>query len=129
MLTLLGRDLYAVEVADAVIVDARERRGLGVGTEMMASRLYGTLLVAVVPPDSHYRQSNMAVRGTTLDAYVHPHLLGLCDAIVSDFETAGRELTRLAGTVSAVDTQRRLADARRAFEKFLRTDDPDLRDL
>lgn len=89
---LFGRDMFQVRTADAVIVDARERRGIGIGIEMLASRLFGTLLVAVVPNDTHYRMSNVSYRGSTVSDYVHPHLAILADVIVGTFEEAGEWL-------------------------------------
>src|SRR5947209_4469256 len=39
-LALFGRDLYQINMADFIVVDGRERRGIGVGIEMLASRLF-----------------------------------------------------------------------------------------
>lgn len=89
---LFGRDMYQVKAADAVIVDARERRGIGIGIEMLASRVFGTLLIAVVPNGTYYRMRNVAYRGSTVSDYVHPHLAILADAIVDTFEGAGKWL-------------------------------------
>jgi hypothetical protein len=86
---LFGRDMYQVKTADAVIVDGRERRGIGIGIEMLASRIFGSFLVAVVPSDTYYRMGNVTYRGSTVTNYVHPHLAILADAIVESFEEAG----------------------------------------
>lgn len=86
---LFGRDMYQVKTADAIIVDARERRGIGIGIEMLASRVVGSLLVVVAPHDSYYRQSNVTYRGSTVADYVHPHVAILADGIVETFEQAG----------------------------------------
>ena len=86
---LFGRDMYQVKTADAVIVDARERRGIGIGIEMLASRIFGSLLVAVVPHETYYRMGNVSYRGSTVADYVHPHLAILADGIVETFEEAG----------------------------------------
>jgi hypothetical protein len=88
-LTLFGRDMYQVQLADFVVVDARQRRGIGIGVEMLAAKLLGTGLVVVAPQDSHYRQDELAIRGGTARRYVHPHVIGLADAIVGDFSEAG----------------------------------------
>jgi hypothetical protein len=89
---LFGRDIYGVQIADVVVVDARQKRGLGVGIEMAAAKLYGKPLIAVVPRDSHYRQDDVQIRGGVINEYVHPHIRGLCDEVVGDFEAAGRWL-------------------------------------
>lgn len=89
-LALFGRDMYQVQVADAVVVDGRQRRGIGVGVEMAVSRVLGTALIAVVPRETHYRRTHVSFRGGTAADYLHPHIVGLCDAVVEDFGAAGR---------------------------------------
>jgi hypothetical protein len=86
---LFGRDMYQVKTADAVIVDARERRGIGIGIEMLASRVFASLLVVVAPRDSYYRKGSVSYRGSTVTDYVHPHIAILADGIVDTFEEAG----------------------------------------
>jgi hypothetical protein len=94
---VFGRDMYQVQCADAVIVDARERRGIGIGVEMLASRVLGTRLIAVAPRNTYYRQDSLTFRGSTVSNYVHPHLAILCDAVVDTFEDAGRWLAANIG--------------------------------
>lgn len=87
---LFGRDLYQVQLADFVVVDARERRGIGIGIEMLASRMLGTPLVVVAPRNTHYRKDELTYRGATVSNYVHPHLEILADAVVDSFHDAGQ---------------------------------------
>ena len=87
---LFGRDLYQVQIADFVVVDARERRGIGIGIEMLASRMLDTPLVVVAPTNTHYRKDELTYRGTTVNDYIHPHLRHLADVVVENFESAGR---------------------------------------
>jgi hypothetical protein len=89
---LFGRDMFQVRTADAVIVDARERRGIGIGIEILASRIFQTLLIAVVPNETYYRMGKVTYRGSAVSDYVHPHLAVLADGIVESFESAGRWL-------------------------------------
>lgn len=91
---LFGRDVFQVATADAVVVDARERRGIGIGIEMVISRLVGSFLVVVVPQDTYYRMRNVTYSGGTVAEYIHPHVLMLADAVVDDFECAGAWLQR-----------------------------------
>lgn len=88
-----GRDMYQVMVASAIIVDARERRGIGIGVEIAAAAAMGTPVIAVVPPDTNYRQRTLEYRGVVIEDYVHPHLFALATALVDDFEAAGRRLS------------------------------------
>ncbi|MEV7964444.1 hypothetical protein AB0O34_00460 [Sphaerisporangium sp. NPDC088356] len=90
-----GRDMYQVMVATAVIVDARERRGLGIGVEMAAAGTFGTPVIVVAPPNSKYRADTLQYRGVTVHDYVHPHVAALSAAIADDFLAAGEELSRI----------------------------------
>jgi hypothetical protein len=93
-LALFGRDMYQVQFADFVVVDARDRRGIGIGIEMVASKIFGNPLIVVSPNDTHYRKSKVDYRGSTVNDYIHPHLYGLADVIVDDFEAAGTWMKR-----------------------------------
>lgn len=88
-LALFGRDLFQIKFADAIVVDGRERRGIGIGIEMVASRVFGTPLVAVVPRNTYYRMDRLEYRGSVVEDYVHPHLAVLADVVVSSFADAG----------------------------------------
>jgi hypothetical protein len=87
-----GRDMYQIVVASAVIVDARERRGIGVGVEIAAAVALGTPVIVVAPPNSQYRKDSLDYRGVAVQNYVHPHLAGLAAGIVDDFVSAGKSL-------------------------------------
>ncbi|MGW4412599.1 hypothetical protein ACWEJ6_52025 [Nonomuraea sp. NPDC004702] len=91
-----GRDMYQVMVSTAVIVDARERRGLGIGVEMAAAATYGTPVIVVAPRNSKYRSDVLEYRGVTINNYIHPHVHALATAVVGDFMAAGEALARLA---------------------------------
>ncbi|MFG2018736.1 hypothetical protein [Actinomadura geliboluensis] len=91
-----GRDMYQVMVATAVVVDARERRGIGIGVEMSAAALLGTPIVVVAPRNSKYRADELEYRGVLVRDYVHPHVAALASAVVDDFVAAGEALAELA---------------------------------
>ncbi len=90
-----GRDMYQVMVCTAVIVDARERRGLGVGVEIAAAATFGTPVIVVAPRNSKYRSDQLEYRGTVVSNYVHPHIDALAASVVDDFIAAGEALSRL----------------------------------
>jgi hypothetical protein len=92
-----GRDMYQIMLATAVIVDARERRGLGVGVEMAAAATFNTPVIVVAPRNSKYRSDKLEYRGTTVLDYVHPHVSTLASAVVDDFVAAGEVLSSLPG--------------------------------
>jgi hypothetical protein len=120
---LFGRDMLQIQLADAVVVDARQRRGIGIGIEMLAARSSGTHLVAVVPPNSHYRREDLRLRGGSVADYVHPHLASLCDAVVDSFEEAGRWL-RAHGSEPPKGSDREVIEAAiRAYRERLLSSD------
>jgi hypothetical protein len=90
-----GRDMYQVMVATAIIVDARERRGLGIGVEMAAAATFGTPVIVVAQRNSKYRSDKLEYRGVTVYNYVHPHVGALATAVTDDFLAAGEVLSRL----------------------------------
>lgn len=116
---VFGRDMCQVRAADVIVVDARERRGVGIGVEIVAAKFFGKFVVVVAPEDSHYRKAQLAYRGTTVHDYVHPHLAALSDAIVSNFSDAGKwaaDAVRSRRVAKGVDT---LQAAINAYEKRL----------
>jgi len=90
-----GRDMFQVMTATAVIVDARERRGIGIGVEMAAAATFGTPVIVVAPRNTLYRQDALEYRGNTVVNYVHPHVASLATKVVDDFEAAGRAVASL----------------------------------
>jgi hypothetical protein len=88
--TVFGRDHFQISVCDFVVADLRQKRGIGVGIEMLSAKLQGKPLVAVAPPNSHYRRSSLEYLGGKVDDYVHAHLFGIADVIIDDFESAGK---------------------------------------
>lgn len=91
-----GRDMYQVMVATAVIVDARERRGLGIGVEMAAAAAFGTPIIFVAPRNSKYRSDELEYREAVVRDYIHPHVASLATIVVDDFVSAGQALLKVA---------------------------------
>src|ERR1043166_1117619 len=89
-LALFGRDMFQIQQCDAVVIDARERRGIGIGVELLAGRHFSRAVIGVLPPSSYYRQTNVEYRGGIAKNYVHPHFMSLLDSYVDDFAAAGR---------------------------------------
>jgi hypothetical protein len=87
-----GRDMFQILTADVVIVDGRERRGIGIGVEMAAAAAMGTPTVIIAPANSQYRSDELQYRGVTVRNYVHPHVSALASVIVDTFEEAGSAL-------------------------------------
>lgn len=118
-LGLFGRDMYQVQSADFVVADARQRRGIGIGVEMLAAKLFGTPLVAVAPHNSEYRKDRLTYRGVTVDNYVHFHLASVADIIVDDFAAAGEWIRDYDLSSPATKTKQVVFDAIAEYETNL----------
>ncbi|MBS3904697.1 MAG: hypothetical protein KGZ39_05170 [Simkania sp.] len=80
--SVFGRDMLQVFSCDFVFVDVRERRGLGVGAEMMWAKLNKIPVIALAPKNSHYHKSETTVLETPVKDWVHPFVESLSDKIV-----------------------------------------------
>lgn len=88
-LSVFGRDMTQVFCADVVFVDARDRRGLGVGAEMMWAKMNQIPVVTLAPINTHYRHEKTTLLGVQVNHWVHPFVECLSDLIVSSpFEGA-----------------------------------------
>ena len=86
--SVFGRDMTQVFCSDVVLVDARERRGLGVGAEMMWAKVRRVPVVAWAPKNSHYRKDKALILNVEVRNFVHPFVESLSDAVVGDLKEA-----------------------------------------
>ena len=84
--SVFGRDMTQVYSADVVFVDARQRRGLGVGAEMMWAKVNNKPLIVWVPEGSYYNQRDVIILGNQVDHFIHPFVENLADAFVDTVE-------------------------------------------
>jgi hypothetical protein len=99
--SVFGRDMLQVSSSDIVFVDARDRRGLGVGAEMMWAKMHQIPVVTWAPRDSHYHKSATTILGVPVDNFVHPFVEGLSDQIVENLEEGVKAIQKcLTGLVS-----------------------------
>lgn len=87
-LSVFGRDMFQVYSSHFVFVDARARRGLGVGAEMMWAKVNKIPLVVWAPSDSHYNKVKASVLDIEVTNYVHPFVESLSDYIATSLEDA-----------------------------------------
>ena len=80
--SVFGRDMLQVFCSSIVFVDARERRGLGVGAEMMWAKINRIPVVAWAPKETHYHKNTASILGTSIENYMHPFVASLCDKVV-----------------------------------------------
>ncbi|MEX2008126.1 MAG: hypothetical protein WD850_01385 [Candidatus Spechtbacterales bacterium] len=85
---VVGHDLWMVKNADVVVVDAREKIGAGTAQEMVMAKYFKKPIVAVIPPDTPHRRSNLAFDGTVVEDWVHPFLEVSSDYVADDIEDA-----------------------------------------
>jgi hypothetical protein len=90
MLALFGRDMYQIQASDVVVVDARQRRGIGIGGELVAAVTLGKPVIVVAPRNSHYRIDRVEYQGAVIENYIHPYLSALAESVVETFEAAGQ---------------------------------------
>jgi hypothetical protein len=84
--SVFGRDMTQVFCSHVVFVDARDRRGLGVGAEMMWAKLNEIPVVTWSPKNSHYNKTKTTILGKEVDHFIHPFVHGLSDKIVETLE-------------------------------------------
>ena len=83
-------DLRMLLSCDCVIFDAREKRGVGVGTELTLAKINKIPIYAIVPPNSHYRK-NMQDKCE----WLHPFVAQLSDKIFDDINTLIKYLNEI----------------------------------
>ncbi|MBW4545924.1 MAG: hypothetical protein KME25_15970 [Symplocastrum torsivum CPER-KK1] len=126
---VFGRDMYQIQFANFVIVDARQRRGLGIGTEMVISKILSKPLIAVVPPNTNYRKDQLSYRGSEVRDYIHPHLKSLADAVVDDFESAGVWIKNYLATPTSLKTTSVVFDAIETYKVEMLPNDKPMQEI
>lgn len=84
--SVFGRDMTQVFCSHVVFVDARDRRGLGVGAEMMWAKMNKIPVVTWAPKDSHYNKTKTSILEVEVEDYIHPFVYGLSDKIIDRLE-------------------------------------------
>jgi len=82
--------MIQVYCSDIVFVDARDRRGIGVGAEMMWAKLNSKPLLTWAPKDTHYNKNQATVLGVPVANYVHPFVECLSDKVVETLEEGAK---------------------------------------
>lgn len=88
--SVFGRDMVQVFSSNIVLVDVRNRRGLGVGAEMMWAKINKILVVSWAPRNSHYRKDQATILDRPVQNFVHPFVEGLSDSVVTNLEEAAK---------------------------------------
>jgi hypothetical protein len=105
--SVFGRDMTQVFCSDVVFVDARDRRGLGVGAEMMWAKFHKIPVVTLAPKNSHYNKSKTTLLDVPVENWIHPFVESLSDAIVNNLSEGAlwikRFITDSALQVKGID--------------------------
>jgi hypothetical protein len=82
--SVFGRDMLQVFSCNLVLVDARNRRGLGVGAEMMWAKMNQIPVLTWAPKNSHYHKDQATILGVPVANYIHPFVESLSDKVVEN---------------------------------------------
>jgi hypothetical protein len=93
--SVFGRDMTQVFCSHVVFVDARDRRGLGVGAEMMWAKINKIPVVTWAPLESHYNKTKAIILGMEVDRFIHPFVYGLSDKIVDRLEEGAQWIEKM----------------------------------
>ncbi|MEM9670717.1 MAG: hypothetical protein AAF950_17525 [Pseudomonadota bacterium] len=89
VLNNFGCDLYLVRESDVVFVDARNKRGIGIGAEMMYASVIDVPVISICPKNSYYRKDFVPdVFGEDLHDWIHPFIAGLSNVVVDSIDAA-----------------------------------------
>lgn len=84
-----GADVFLVKNSDFIFVDARNKRGIGVGCEMIIAKYYGIPVVTLCPNETDYKKSFVEdLCGENVSNWIHPFVAGPSDFICDDIPSA-----------------------------------------
>ena len=123
--SVFGRDMLQVFSSDFVFVDARDRRGLGVGAEMMWAKMNQIPVITLAPKDTHYHQSTTTLLDIQVNDWVHPFVESLSDVVVESIEDGCSWMLAFLANPSPVKGPAFIQDAMRFYkENQLKNDTP-----
>lgn len=93
--SVFGRDMLQVFSSHVIFVDARDRRGLGVGAEMMWGKVNRIPVVTWAPKNTHYHMSKAVLLGKPVEDYIHPFVYALSDVVVETLEEGAKWIKKI----------------------------------
>ncbi|MFK7780656.1 MAG: hypothetical protein QM490_06040 [Candidatus Gracilibacteria bacterium] len=84
-----GRDVHMIHLSNALVIDARNKMGLGTSQEFLIAKYFGIPVIAISPKNSYYNKVIEKEDGKTFH-YLHPFLSSSSDIIVSDIQEAAQ---------------------------------------
>lgn len=98
--SVFGRDMTQIFSSHIVFVDARDRRGLGVGAEMMWAKLNKIPVLVWAPRNTHYHKEEADILGVSVKNYIHPFVESLSDGIVENLEEGAKWIYKVLSNPS-----------------------------
>lgn len=83
-----GHDIFQVYASDFVLVDARDRRGIGVGIEMAFARITERPVISIVEPNTYYYRDRLEYLGQVVEPFTHPFVHSLSNSVVEGTQAA-----------------------------------------
>lgn len=119
-----GCDLFLVQRADVVLVDLRDKKGIGIGAELMYAQHLGKTVLGWLPSNSYYKRNFVPqVSGEDLHNWTHPFAFGLCDRLFETLEAACTTMKQIrSGTHVAEDrktSEQAIAHFKRLYPDFV----------
>lgn len=115
--SIFGRDMTQVYSSDIVLVDARDRRGLGVGAEMMWAKVNHLPVIALAPRETHYHKDRALILEQEVEGYIHPFVQELSDAIVGSLKEMGALIREFALKERAVKSREWIHETMRYYQE------------
>lgn len=100
--SVFGRDMLQVYCSNIVFVDARNRRGLGVGAEMMWAKLNSIPVISLAPKNTHYNKQETSLSGVPVSNWIHPFIDSLSDKVVENLSEGALWITQALSNSSTV---------------------------
>ena len=99
---VFGHDCHLVKSCDVLLVDAREKLGVGTAQEMLIAKYYGKAVVTILPRDSHHRRTDFLMHGRLIEDWIHPFIACTSDAIYGSLEELCKAVS-LEGNLAVQD--------------------------
>ena len=82
------KDIELLLRSDLVLVDARTRKGLGIGVEMAIAKAKGIPIYAICPVGTYYHNIRIDPSTNNKIDWVHPFICGLCESVYENLADA-----------------------------------------
>ncbi|MCK5332257.1 hypothetical protein KAJ41_00140 [Candidatus Parcubacteria bacterium] len=120
-LARFGKDVLQVMLSNFVVVDLREKRGIGIGAEMMLAKSHQIPVISVCPKGLHYKKN--IIEDGVERSWTHPFVGGLSDVVVDNFEDASEWIADLIKTPKSIKSMKEVKQFSELYIKECLDDD------